>query len=212
MALFPEADQQLIPPGPNDPRITPRVAILHVDAGNAENLHDFFAERSGGIESHFHVTRAGKIYQYRDTAFEADANYLANPFAISIETQGFGTGVWTGPQIAAIKRLLLWLNKTHGIPLQKVEKWDGSGVGYHTLFGAPGMWTPVAKSCPGPRRIQQFDVSLVPWMKRVSTPTPRLDQIEDSIRDAARESKNPKRKRKFRVFLRDFRARFRNPS
>ena len=169
MALYHAAVKKLIPPGANDPRITPRLAILHVDAGNAESLHDFFKNRSGGIESHFHVTRAGVVEQYRDTNFEADANFHANPFAVSIETQGFGDGLWTGPQIAAIKKLLLWLHETHTIPLVKANAWNGSGVGYHILFDE---WHPVAKSCPGPRRILQFEKSLVPWMKKVTNPKP----------------------------------------
>lgn len=163
MALCPFAKHLLIPPGSNDPRITPRVAVLHVDAGDAESLYDYFRTRSGGVESHFHVRRDGVIEQYRDTDWQADANHLANDFAVSIETQGYGPGEWTAEQLASIKRLLLWLNDEHGIPLAKCPRWDGAGVGYHTLFGAPGPWTPIAKSCPGPARISQFDHVLVPW-------------------------------------------------
>ena len=165
MALCPFALHRIIPPGSSDPRITPRVAVLHVDAGNAESLYDYFANRSGGIESHFHVTRAGVIEQYRDTAFQADANNLANDFAVSIETQGYGEGEWTPEQLAAIKRLLRWLHDAHPeIRLAKVDRWDGAGIGYHVQFGAPGPWTPVAKSCPGPDRVRQFHDVLVPWL------------------------------------------------
>ena len=167
MPLYPAAVKQLIPPGVNDPRIVPRVAILHVDAGNAENLHDFFATRSGGVESHFHVTKTGKVYQYRDTDWQADANLDANDFAVSIETQGFGAGEWTHEQLESIKSLLLWLSTTHDIPLRKCDAWNGSGVGYHVMFGAPGHWTPKAKTCPGADRIRQFDEALVPWMDAV---------------------------------------------
>lgn len=170
MALCPFATKKLIAPGSSDPRITARAAILHVDAGNALSLFDFFKYRSGGIESHFHITLLGKIEQYRDTDWEADANYKANGFAISIETQGWGNGKWTKRQIRAIKRLLTWLSQTHDIPLHKIKVWDGSGVGYHVLFGAPGPWTPVAKSCPGPERIKQFNRVLVPWMRRGGEP------------------------------------------
>src|SRR5690606_39631227 len=81
MALCPFAVLRLIPPGSNDPRISPRVAVLHVDAGDNPSLYDYFRTRSGGIESHFHIRRDGLIEQYRDTDFEADANHKANPFA-----------------------------------------------------------------------------------------------------------------------------------
>lgn len=171
MALYPAAKHLLIAPGSNDPRIKPRVAVLHVDAGGAASLFSYFRYRSGGIESHFHVTWTGAVEQYRDTNFQADANHLANDFGISIETQGFGGGKWNRRQLKAIKALLLWLHETHDIPLRKVDRWDGSGVGYHVQFGAPGPWTPVAKSCPGPERIKQYEADLVPWMATALDPT-----------------------------------------
>lgn len=170
MSLCPFAEHLLIPPGANDPRIIPRVAVLHVDAGDAESLYTYFRDRSGGVESHFHVRRDGVIEQYRDTDWQADANHLANDFAVSIETQGFGAGEWTPEQLASIKRLLVWLNQAHPlIALQKCPTWDGSGVGYHVQFGSPGAWTPVAKSCPGPDRVRQFHTVIVPWLEAGAT-------------------------------------------
>lgn len=165
MALCPFATMRLIAPGSSDPRITPRVAILHVDAGDADSLYTYFRDRSGGIESHFHIKKSGEIEQYRDTGWQADANHLANDFAVSIETQGYGAGEWTDAQLASIKRLLVWLNQAHpAIRLAKCNTWSGTGIGYHTQFGAPGPWTPVAKSCPGPDRIKQFHNEIVPWL------------------------------------------------
>lgn len=170
MPLCPFATHRLIPPGSSDPRIEPRVAILHVDAGNAKSLYDYFANRSGGIESHFHVQVEGELEQYRDTSWQADANNLANDFAVSIETQGYGDGEWTDAQLATIKRLLRWLHEVHpAIRLAKVDRWDGAGIGYHVQFGAPGPWTPVAKSCPGPRRVDQFHDVIVPWLNAGAT-------------------------------------------
>ncbi len=165
MAIYSAARQRIIVPGANDPRIVPRVGILHVDAGNAESLEDYFRHRSGGIESHFHIPKVKQIEQYRDTSYEADANYLANPFATSVETQGLAHEEWNDKQLEDIKALMVWSEVTDGIPLKECVKWDGEGWGYHIKFGAPGKWTPVAKSCPGPLRIQQFHDLLVPWMK-----------------------------------------------
>ena len=184
MALCPFARQRLIAPGSSDPRITPRVAVLHVDAGNAESLYEYFRDRSGGVESHFHVTRTGVIEQYRDTAWQADANHLANDFAVSIETQGYGSGEWTAEQLAAIQRLLLWLHEAHpAIRLAKCDRWDGAGIGYHTQFGAPGAWTPVAKSCPGPDRIQQFHNVIVPWLNAGAQEEDDMSQYADDLAD-----------------------------
>lgn len=164
MALCPFAKHKLIPPGSNDPPIDARAAVCHVDAGGAETLYSYFRYRSGGVESHFHIRWTGVIEQYRDTDRQADANLGANDFAVSIETQGFGNGKWRKRQLRSLKRLLRWLHEVEGIPLRKIGDPYGSGVGYHVQFGAPGPWTPVAKSCPGPKRIKQYENVLVPWM------------------------------------------------
>jgi hypothetical protein len=166
MAICPFADTRwLIRPGANDPRITARIAILHSDGGNAENLGPYFDGPSGGIESHFHISKSGHLYQYRDTDWEADANYRANPFGISIETQGTGYEEWTEAQIVKIVRLLKWLNTTHQIPLRLCDTWDGAGVGWHIQFGSPGPWTPSSKICPGPKRITQIGTTIIPALK-----------------------------------------------
>lgn len=190
--LCPFAEHKLIPAGSNDPAIKPRVAILHVDAGNNPSLYEFFRDRSGGIESHFHVRQDGVIEQYRSIFRQADANHLGNDFAVSIETQGYGDGEWNAAQLESIKRLLLWLNDVAGIPLVKCPKWDGAGVGYHVQFGAPGYWTPVAKSCPGPKRIAQFNGVLVPWFKVAKRPVKvKVNKwpLRKDIRAAAKKAK-----------------------
>lgn len=155
-----------IPPGSSDPEIVPRAAILHVAASLATTLFFWFRDRSGGVESHFFITLTGRIEQYRSIYRQADANLDANDFAVAIETAGLGGGRWNPLQRRAIARLLLWLNtETEGrIPLRRIERWNGSGVGYHTMWGSPSHWTPVAKSCPGPERIKQFRTWLLPWL------------------------------------------------
>lgn len=163
MALYSAAIQKPIKPGPNDPPIKPRVVILHVAVFIGKSLYDYFKERSGGVESHFYIRLDGTVEQYRSTDIQADANTDANDFAISIETEGMEYGVWTPEQLAAIKVLILWCHKTHGIPLVRCPAWDGSGIGYHTLF--PGRWDKRGASCPGPDRKLQFNQVIVPWMR-----------------------------------------------
>lgn len=184
MAWYPEATKKVINPGPNDPPIIVVGAIIHVDAGNSPDLYNYFKNDSDGIESHFHIPKVGPVIQMRDTHFEADANLKANSFKasgrrygfVSIETQGFEAGEWNDHQLEQIKRLLSWLSETHDFPLQKCEGPFSPGVGYHTLFGAPGPWTPKAKTCPGPDRVRQFNNLLVPWM---ASTTGGLDLITD---------------------------------
>lgn len=178
MAIYSGAKLRNIPPGANDPAITALGAILHVDAANSGSLFSYFNGPSGGIESHFFVRKDGVVEQYRDTKYEADANYHANSFEkngklygyISIETQGLASGEWNDAQLREIKKLLLWLSKTHGFPLKKCASSTDPGVGWHVMWGAPGPWTPVAKVCPGPDRVKQFNNVLVPWFKTATAP------------------------------------------
>lgn len=164
MALYGPAIKKLIPPPADgrDPRIKPRVVILHVAVWEQPSLHDYFNGPSGGVESHFYIRRDGTVEQYRDTGWQADANTDANGFAISIETQGMEKGEWTPEQLDAIKALILWCHTTHGIPLQRCPSWDGAGIGYHTLF--PGRWDKRGASCPGPDRKLQFNQIITPWL------------------------------------------------
>lgn len=195
MAVYPGANYRPIAPGSNDPPIVVIGAILHVDAGNSKSLYGYFKDKSGGIESHFHVPKEGKPEQYRDTGREADANYKANSFLkdgkrygyVSIESQGLERGEWNAHQLDELKKLLAWLSKTHKFPLQRCPAHTQPGVGYHVMFGAPGPWTPVSKSCPGPDRVKQFNNILVPWFKTAGNPTttsPTLPEEDMPLTDA----------------------------
>ncbi len=178
MAWYPGAVKKEIRPGQNDPPIIPLGVILHTDAGNSASLYNYFNGPSGGIESHFHIPKSNPVEQYRDTGWEADANLKANSFWVnglrfgflSVETQGLESDPWNDYQLAEIKKLILWARSVHrDIVLRVCPGPFSAGIGYHTMFGSPGPWTPVAKSCPGPLRIKQFNDILVPWFKTATT-------------------------------------------
>lgn len=183
MAWYPDALAMNIKPTSIDPPIKVVGAILHVDAGNNESLYEYFKHRSGGIESHFHIPKHKPIEQYRNTGREADANWKANSFwrgdtrcgFVSIETQGLEYGTWNKKQLNDIKNLLVWLSDVHDFDLKESAGPYRNGVGYHTMWGSPSAWTPVAKSCPGPNRIRQFNRIIVPWMNRGGNVSDRLD-------------------------------------
>lgn len=162
MALYPAAIKRLVPHGSEDPRINPRVVILHIAVSEASSLYHYFNGPSGGVESHFYIRRDGTVEQYRDTSTQADANTDANNFAISIETQGMEHGEWTADQMSAIKNLIRWCHDVHGIPLEVPKSWDGSGVGFHVQF--PGRWDKRGATCPGPDRQRQYWNDIVPWL------------------------------------------------
>lgn len=156
MALCPFATHKLLPESATQPHIVARAVVMHSAAGRG-SLYNFFL-RSSSLESHFWVGEDGRIEQYIDTARRADANRNANGFAISIETESSpaATEPWNAVQFMAIVRLVRWCCTEHRIPARNIPAWDSSGIGWHVQFGAPGPWTPVSKSCPGPARIRQM--------------------------------------------------------
>lgn len=157
--------------------ITPRVMIYHVTADFGD------ATPHSGLEWHFEVALNGGIQQQVDTGLRADANYKANPFAISVETEGKGEGSWTDAQLDSCVYLAEWAMKHHPkILRQRCNRWDGSGFGFHTMWGAPSNWTPVAKSCPGPNRKVQFENELLPRILDIhDTPTPEATMPDSLI-------------------------------
>ena len=127
---------------------------------------------------------------------EADANGQGNSWVVggkryglhSVETEGRERGLWTPPQIMSLKALTLWDAKYHRWPVQLCPDWNGPGVGYHVMFGAPGPWTKVAKTCPGPDRVRQFNQIFVPWLRRggqdagpAPIPAPEEDDMPTAI-------------------------------
>jgi hypothetical protein len=169
MALYPKAKLRLLPENETQPKITPRVAILHSVAGRGSPYNLF--KNGSSLESTFWVSETGLVEQYMDTTTRADANRNANGFAVSIETESSpgATEPWTPAQLKAIIELVDWVCRVHGIPRVQCPKWDGAGIGWHIMFGSPGPWTPVAKSCPGPRRIEQTKSTVIPAVAKLGT-------------------------------------------
>jgi hypothetical protein len=133
--------------------IVPRLLIFHSEATKGR------ARPHSGLEWHFMVFRDGAVDQLVDTMRRADANYRANPFAISVETEDDGdpdNEPWTDEQMWSMAELAVWAHEHHPIPLSQADHWNGSGIGYHTLWGAPSPWTPVVKTCPGRARKAQW--------------------------------------------------------
>jgi len=164
--------QRHLPEWQSQPRITPTTIIDHSIVGSAEGAFQMFRDRSV-LESHFIVLGRrsgvgdGHIWQLMDTDRQADANLDANGYAISIETEDDGdpdTQPWTGAQLRSLMWLHTELRRVHpSIPRRASRSCaDPAGLGYHTLHGAPSCWTPVAKSCPGAIRKQQWRDVLLP--------------------------------------------------
>jgi hypothetical protein len=171
------------------------IICLHTMDGSFKGTDQgFHANGYAGKESHFGLAGDGRLKQWQDLDFRADANLKGNHRCISIETADRGedfpkwTGgdvpAWTDAQVDVIVRLLGWLCKTFDIPKELVSdsRHDRRGIAYHRLgvphstgkFDAPGgpwhmagceMWSTGPKSCPGDRRIAQLKEIVIPRLQ-----------------------------------------------
>lgn len=161
-------------------RIDPRIVILHTAVANVPSLYGFFANIHETLESTFFVASNGVIEQYMDTERQADANRDANDFAISVENQDNAANPihpMTPEQLEANIRLFRWCSDVHPkIKRQRCDKWNGSGYGYHTMWGAPSHWTPYVKTCPAPSRIKQFEEIMIPALV-----TPSFEEDDEML-------------------------------
>jgi N-acetylmuramoyl-L-alanine amidase-like protein len=167
------------------------IVCLHTMVGSLTSTDSFFRKGGwSGTESHFGVGGKwgadathgldGKVYQWQDTNYRADANLEGNHHIISIETADNAPArpdqilAWTPKQLDAIVKIIAWACKEHDIPAVLIpdSKPGRRGIGYHRLgcehsrgIGAvPGFlvaggerWsTSRGKECPGSRRIAQI--------------------------------------------------------
>jgi LysM repeat protein len=145
--------------------------VLHVDAGNATSLYNWF-NHDGGIESTAFLPKGPEHdkEQFRDTQRNADAQNAGNLWTEkrklhgfdSLETQGYANEKWTPYQLDGIKDFIHQTHKEHKYPLQVASGYHGEGVGYHSMFSE---WNTSHHTCPGPKRIIQFNSIIVPWLK-----------------------------------------------
>jgi N-acetylmuramoyl-L-alanine amidase len=144
---------KLLPEWNRQPRITPTTIIDHSIVGSALGAWYYFRDQTG-IESHFIVrgrpsgSADGQIWQLMDTGRQADANLDANAFAISIETEDNGDPnnfPWSRAQLESLRWLHAKLRAVHPtIPRRRCPSPRGGGLGYHSMWGSPSPWTPVA--------------------------------------------------------------------
>lgn len=175
---------------------------LHTMVGSLAGTDSMF-QKDGtvGTESHFGVGEHGEIYQWVDTKYTADANYLGSGYVISIETADYGGSFgrwntagdnvpyWNAAQIVSIVEIIVWACKTHDIPIQQMKTVRDRGIGYHAM-GVPGnelpnslrgtryQWSKYAgKVCPGKKRISQIP-GIVKLAQTGNTTTPEPKPAE----------------------------------
>jgi hypothetical protein len=152
------------------PSIVPTQIIFHSACDNYGVSGHLSWQLSGSLESHVYISRPGALYQIVNYTQRAQANYQANrrsdgTGALSAET---GSDIealdpWSDEQIDT---MVEWarerISQFPRIARQRCPSPTAPGIGFHTMFGAPSAWTPVAKTCPGPERKKQFASIVLP--------------------------------------------------
>jgi hypothetical protein len=174
---YPGATVRRITEDGTQARIRPTQIILH-SAGGPHSLFNMW-QNGSNLESHAWAGYDGTFEQYMRCTVEADANYTANrrpdgTGAISVESESTipATEPWTPQQVEAITGFCVWACRTYSIPPHACPSPDAPGIGYHVMFGAPGPWTPHAKSCPGGARIAQVPQIVAEVARRLAPPPP----------------------------------------
>ena len=154
-----------LPDHGHEPAIKPTTCIAHSIVGSGAGAWSYFAN-STSLESTNIILKSGALWQCMSRREQADANYRANDFAISTETEDDGnpnTDPWTPQQVDTLVWVTLEDIRDFGIPRRVCPDWDAGGAGYHSMFGAPSQWTPATgKTCPGTVRIRQWHEQVIP--------------------------------------------------
>lgn len=169
--LYPAAILRLLPENATAPVTDPRILIFHSIVGSGASAYGYFLNGTS-LESTFINPRSDepngtRVWQLMDTQRRADANRYANGFAVSVETGDRGqpdTQPWDAGQVRRNIELGIWVCQQHPkVRRIRCTAWDGTGVGYHSMWGAPSPWTPSrGKTCPGAARILQFEREVLP--------------------------------------------------
>lgn len=155
--------------GEPEPLIRARMIIVHTMDGFLRGTDSHF-RNSSVFEAHFGIGGPadgpefdGVIWQWVDTASQADANGHANDFAISIETSDGGepSTPWSSRQLDALIRLINRLCELHAIPKRMVTAFNDpkGGLGWHAMFRE---WNPNGHACPGATRVDQLKTQVFP--------------------------------------------------
>ena len=231
MARYPGAAQKPLSTKQTEPAMRAHdIICIHTMVGYLSSTYSMF-KKDGftGTESHFGVGGIwggdkaahydGKVWQFQDTKYEADANLDGNWHVLSIETadnapqNARDLAGFTDNQIASLIDLCVWLCKAYDIPpvmvpdskqgrrgiavhRQGIEHSDGVGSHPGWLVHGGERWSSkLGKECPGDKKIDQVRNIIVPAVKEILTgtehPKPEPQQPEKDDHDMEWTTKVP---------------------
>lgn len=161
MSRYPGATWRPLTENATQRKIKPTQLIFHSAVSKGDSLFGYFQQKGVVVESHLYVQDDGDVEQYMDSHVQADANYKANPRAISVETWDNGDPdhvPWNSAQLYRLAEIAAWAHLEDDIPLVRAPSPTSPGMGGHTDYPE---WSNVkGKTCPGLARRGQVKTIL----------------------------------------------------
>jgi hypothetical protein len=178
MAVYPGAAWRPVSGHTNGGMNSYTGVVLHVNVSNG-NLYNWVAG-DHDMSCHFEAYKDGSLEQYLDTGVSSWCQMAGNNDYLSIETEGFPGEPLTAAQVTTIGKLMGWINRTHGVPLQLADTPGQAGLGWHGMGGA--SWGSHF-DCPGDlRKAQRAEILAVAKGTAapppISTPAPAPQEEE----------------------------------
>lgn len=115
-----------------------RGAVVHVNDGPNVSLWSWVNNPASNMSCHFQILQNGVVEQYLDTDLFSWCQKAGNNAWISIEMPTHPDVGMTAAQIASAGKLIAWLAKLYGFPLQLTNDPNGTGIGWHGMGADPG--------------------------------------------------------------------------
>jgi hypothetical protein len=176
MLTYPGAHVDLLPRGNNPAPLVGRALYLHTNGGHststARQLWAWIRRTPAAPRPHFQIDLDGKVTQGVPLDKRAACTRLADTFSWSVETADYGAATlgargWSDAQVEALAALAAWLHHNNGLPLERLDKWDGAGIGGHCesevlkdqrQIKYPNTTRARGKICPGAAKVGQLDL------------------------------------------------------
>lgn len=180
MSRYPGATWRPLVENATQRKIKPTQLIFHSAVSKGDSLFGYFSQKNVIVESHLYVQDDGDVEQYMDSHVQADANYKANPRAISVETWDNGDPdhvPWNSAQLYRLAEIAAWAHLDDDIPLVRAPSPTSPGMGGHTDYEE---WSNVkGKTCPGLARKRQVKTILAMAQAMVDGHIPIPPKPED---------------------------------
>lgn len=124
--------------------------IVHVNQSNGDLAN--YVQNSSDVCPNFQVYKDGSIEQYLPINNQPWCQTAGNQQYAAVETEGYNTESWTGPQLDSVALILAMYHAQMNLTMALAEQPGDNGVGWHGMGGIAWGNHP---GCPGDQRKAQ---------------------------------------------------------